>query len=361
MQEKTKGNNRTSNIKVLYLFNGVRKGLIEKIVNGKEHDDHFFGMLRLTKYGVKAGYLEIEQYVPRAVAAFLRRFINIYYIHILLFWKFFSYDIVFTSSAFGSQFVHTLLHIKRPKWVMYDFSITGFIGNAKTTRQRIFKWMTGRASGIITLSKKEAVVLKEMFPHMKEVIQFIPFGVDLSFFKPKDVSEKHQILSVGFAPDRDYETLFAATKDLDIPVVITRSRSVDSFKNLPSYVKSQSFSSRELVEEYVKSKIVVLPLDITDGRNLASGCSTLVEAMAMGSAIIATRTPTTESYITHGENGILVEQKDTEELRDAIKELLQDDTKRKEMGQKAREFTEKNCDADAVAEKMSEFFRELGE
>ena len=220
--------------------------------------------------------------------------------------------------------------------------------------------MTGKAAGIITLSKNEAEKLKQLFPTLKQKIEFIPFEVDLSFFKPQeDIPEEHQILTVGLAPDRDYKTLFEATKGLNIPVVVTRSRTIDSFKNLPSYVHARSFSSHELVGEYAKSKIVVLPLDISARRNNTTGCSTLVEAMATGKAVIATRTPTTESYITHGINGLLVEPKDVAGLRNAIQELLADDGKRRKLGENARAFAEKNCDVEVVAKKMADFFRKI--
>ena len=347
-------------MRILYLFNNVRTGMIERIKRGDDHDDHFFGMLRLPKYGIEADYAEIEQYFSRWFTVILRKFINIYYTHLFLFWKFFSYDIVFTSSAFGSQLVHTIFHLKRPKWVMYDFSITGFIGEGKTVRQKIFKWMTGRAAGIITLSKDEREKLKQLFPALKQKIEFIPFGVDLSFFKPQEnISEEHQILTVGLAPDRDYKTLFEATQGLDIPVVVTRSRTIDSLDNLPSYVQTRSFSPHELVREYAKSKIVVLPLDISEGRNNATGCSTLVETMAMGKAVIVTRTPTTESYITSGVNGLLVEPNDVNGLRTAIQELLVDEGKRKKLGESARAFAEKNCDAEIVAKRMAYFFKKI--
>lgn len=346
-------------MRVLYLFNNVRRDVLEKVKEGVEHDDHFFGMLRLPRCGVNAEYVEIEQYVSSRVARAVRKIFNVYFVHLFLFWKFFSYDIIFTSSAFGSQFVHTVLHLRRPKWVMYDFSILGLIGEGKTLRQKLFQWMVGRAGGIITLSEQEAEMLKERFPRMKEKIQFIPFGVDLTFFKPHNAQEENQVLTVGLAPDRDYETLFRAMDGLDVSLVVTRSRTIDALKDLPSYVRAKFFSSRELLQEYAKSKIVVLPLDIQDGLNTAAGCSTLVEAMAMGKAVIATRTPTTEAYVTHGVNGILVEAKDAEGLRSAIGGLLRDDQKRRQLGEQARMFVEINCDADITAQKMAEFFRKI--
>lgn len=346
-------------IRILYLFNNSRSSALEQIKKGEQSDDHFFGMLRLQHYGVEADYVEIEQYVLPRVARALRRMLNIYFVHLLLFWKFFSYDVIFTSTAFGSQFVHTLFRIRRPRWVMYDFSILGLIGKEKTLRQKLFRFMVGRASGIITLSEKEAEALKAYFPHMKERIQFIPFGADLSFFKLQSVSEEHQIFTVGLAPDRDYDTLFYATDGLGVLVVVSRSRTIDEIKHLPSYVHAKFFTSRELLDEYAKSKIVVLPLDIQDGLNNASGCSTLVEAMAIGKAVIVTRTPTTESYVTHGVNGILVDSKDVDGLRAAIQDLLANEEKRKTLGRNARAFVENNCDAEKTAQKMAEFFKKI--
>lgn len=346
-------------MKILYLFNDIRTNALNQIKKGEQSDDHFFGMLRLSHYDVEADYIEIEQYFSSRIACILRRILNIYFVHLFLFWKFFSYDVVFTSTAFGSQFIHTLFHIRRPRWVMYDFSILGFIGEGKTLRQKLFRFMVGRAGGIITLSEKETEALKAYFPHMKERIRFIPFGADLLFFKPQSVSEEHQVFTVGLAPDRDYETLFRATDGLGVSVVVTRSRTIDERKSLPVYVHAKFFSSRELLEEYAKSKIVVLPLDIQDGLNNASGCSTLVEAMAMSKAVIVTRTPTTESYVTHGVNGVLVEPKDVEGLRTAIQNLLTNEEKRKTLGKNARAFVENNCDIEKTAQKMAEFFKKL--
>lgn len=89
------------------------------------------------------------------------------------------------------------------------------------------------------------------------------------------------------------------------------------------------------------------------------GCSTLVEAMAMGKAIIATRTPTTESYISNGKNGFLVSAGNVEEMRLHISRLLKDDDLRINIGQKAREFAVRECSADIFALKLSQFFKRV--
>ncbi|GEM_PF-830425 len=344
--------------KVLYLFNGKRSGLIDEIKAGDRPDDGFYGMYRLRNYDINANYAEVEDVFPLWFAAFLRKHININYIHIPIIWKLFKSDIIFSSSSFGAEIIHAFIKPEHSKWVIYDFSLTGLIGNMKTLKQKIFRWMVKRAGGIITLSRKEADILKENFPNLREHIEFIPLGVDLKFFRPQDdVEESNQIISVGLDPNRDYNTLFKAAAGIDVEVLITCSRRIEFMRsNLPDKVKTAYFSWKELVREYAKSKIVVLPLDIKNGINDASGCTSLVEAMAMGKAIIATRTPTTESYIINSENGVLVECGDIQGMNKAILNLLADKQKRDYLGENARAFVEKNCDADKSANKMAKFF-----
>ncbi len=347
-------------MKVLYLFNRVRMGLVDKVKSGESHDNHFYGMLRLPKYGVQAEYIEIEQYFPLALCRFLRNHIlNIYYVHIPLFFKLLAYDFVFTSTAFGSQLIHTLYPFKKPKWVMFDFSITGLLGKETTRRQKIFRYLVTHAAGIVTISKNEEERLHLRFPEMKDRIKFIPLGTDTDFFKPKDVLEEHTIFTVGFDPGRDYTTFIEATKDSSAQVVIaTRPSKVEGYE-LPKNFTAKEFTPQGIVEGYSKSKVFVLPLNIKGGINDAMGCSTLVEAMAMAKAIVATRTPTMESYITSGVNGVLVPAEDPHAMKEAIESLLNDDEKRKLMGKAARQFVIEHCTADGVAKNLADFFKKL--
>jgi len=346
-------------MKVIYLFGGSRVGQVENVKDGIQPDDHFHGMLRMKQYHIDADYLELEKVYPQWLSILLRKFLSVYFIHIPFFFKIFYSDIVFASTAYGTEFIFSLLHVKKPKWVINGFGLIGRIGKAQTIKQKIFKWMVGQAGGIITLGNKEAEGLKQIFPNLKDKIRFIPFGVDIKFFRPIDLIEKNQILSPGFDPGRDYKLLFSAIENIDVKLVLSKSRNVDQMTELPHNVKTMFLSWKNLVLEYAKSKIVVIPLDISSGKNDAMGTSSLVQAMAMGKAVIVTRTPTTESYIENGVNGILVEPHDCSAMMIAIIDLLKNENKRMLLGANARKFVEKNCDADHSAMKMSEFFRSL--
>lgn len=347
-------------LKALYLFNQPRKDDIEKIEKGERHDGHLYGMRIMKRFGVEAEYIEIEQYLSPSISRFLRTyFLNIYIVHLPLFLAFFKYDIVFTPTAFGTQFIYTLLGLKKPKWVMYDFSIMGLIGNEKTFKQKIFKWVTSRAAGIVTIGKPEAEALKKKFPHMKDRIAFIPYAADDVFFKLANLPEKNQIISVGFDIDRDFGTFFKACENLEVSVVVAGNPKKIARFTIPDFVTTQWFTSHELVRQYEQSKIVVIPLDISKGNNEAMGCSTLVEAFTMGRPVVATRTPTMESYITHGVNGFLVNPRDPEDMRNAIKSLLENDAKRREMGRKAREFALLHCTKEIGAQRLADFFKSV--
>lgn len=347
--------------KVLYLFSTIRRGQIEKINKGEYHDIHFFSLWRIWRYGVKADYAEIEQYLPLAWCRWLRRkVLNIYLVHLPLMWKFFSYDIIFHINAFVPQLIFSTF-FRKPKWVLYDFSLIGLVGQRKTLKQKILYYLLKhRTAGIITISKEEAHRLQAMFPALKDRIEFIYHGTDLEFFKPQDVLEKHQIFLVGFDPGRDYSTFLKAIEGVPIEAMVTKSHRVKTVpEEFARRTTMRNFTDFELRDEYALSKIFILPLDTKGGRNDAMGCSTLMEAMAMGKAIIATRTFTMESYIKDGENGLLVKEGSVEEMRGAILRLLEDEEFRKKLGLNARLFSEKNCEPEKVARETADFFKRI--
>lgn len=348
-------------MKILYLFNRVRVGLEEKIAHGADHDGHFFGMFRLAKYGIQGEYLEIEQYLPIRLARFLRTHVlNIHYIHLPLFLKMMKYDIVFTSTAFGSLFVKAILGLKRPKWIVFDYGIKGMLGQGITLKQRALKFMIGRCDGMVTLSPGEQRAMCETFPELADNITFFHLGVDTTFFTPDfENKEEEFILSPGRDPGRDLRTLALATADIVPEVKITTSRwNPDAFQ-AAKHLKHYNFSPVELREQYRRAKLIVLPLNTKGGLNDSMGCSTLVESLAMGKAIIATRTETVEAYITHGENGWLVPEGDADALRKAVALLLGDQALRRRLGQAARKFAVDYCDADIFARDLADYFKRI--
>lgn len=349
-------------MKVLYLFNGrPRIKIVNDIENGLNHDGSVYGMSRMKKYGVDVDYVELEKTFSPTVASWLRKkVLNVYFDHLPFLFKFFKYDLVFSTTAFGSQFLRTLIPLKRPLWVMFGVSISGLLGQEIMLKQKLFKWMVGKSSGIVTVGKEEAEVLKNKFPHLSKNIESMLYPVDTKFFSPQDIVEEHQILTVGVDPGRDYKTFFNSCKNLGVKIVVATDPSrLKFFLPLPEQVEAKKYSPLDLVAEYAKSKVVVLPLNTKGGFNDAMGCSTIVEAMAMGKAIVCTKTPTMESFISHGVNGLLVTEGDDLAMKEAVKRLLEDPKMRHDFGVRARKFVVENCDTELFVANLASFFKQV--
>lgn len=354
----------TKPIRVAYVFTGFRGDLWKQVQAGEKDGNGFWGMGYLQQNGVDANLVELEMFYPRGLSSFMRsRLLNVNLVHLPTFFAFFAYDIIYTSTGFGSQLLMTLLRfvgIRRPLWVMHDFSISGFLRHSNTLRRTLIRLITAHSDGIVTLSKKEVTLLEAEFPHLRGRIAFIPYGRDLSYFCPKSVPEVRQVFVPGSDPDRDLATVFKACEGLDVTVLITAPPSrLKKLGALPSFVRHQRFDEKDLVEEYSRSAIVVLPLDTRSGLNDAMGNSVLTEALAAGRPIIASRTNMTTSYITDGENGVLVEERNVAEMRKTIQKLFADDTLRKRLGENARTYAIQNLDARERGKELADFFKRI--
>lgn len=346
--------------KVVFLFSNERTLAYTAVTEGKNHSAGFWGMMDLPRYGVDATFLEIEQFFPMGLVKFFRKNINVYHIHALFFPALFTYDIIYTSAAFGTQLIHMLYPFRKPIWIMHDFSIASMIGEGKTPKQRLFRFMTARSGGIVTLSEEEAVRLRQLFPHLAGRIVCIPFGADLAFFKPNMLEKKNTVFAVGRDPDRDWDTLIGIAPEIPAEVLIaTHERRVAHLRPLPSNVTAGQFSVEDLIRHYQEAKVFVLPLDTSNGLNDAMGCSALYEALALGKAIVATDTHTMRSYITDGVNGLLVPEGHSQALISAIQRLLEDKALRNKYENASRLYAEEHLDLNKQTHKLATFFKEL--
>src|SRR3989337_1328980 len=80
-------------------------------------------------------------------------------------------------------------------------------------------------------------------------------------------------------------------------------------------------------------RVLVLPLE---DKEISTGQCVLLQAMALGKAIVATKTSGTADYIEDGVDGILVPPHDPGKLRQAIMELTRDDEAIARLGANAK-------------------------
>jgi glycosyltransferase involved in cell wall biosynthesis len=186
--------------------------------------------------------------------------------------------------------------------------------------------------------------IQERWHLAAERVVHTPFMVDSHFFAPQQVTAqpRRMICAVGLE-FRDYPTLMAAVRGLDVEVVIAAaspwSKRPDSTQaaEVPSNVTVRKFSQYELRQLYADSQFVVMPLYNV---NFQAGVTAILEAMAMAKAVICSRTPGQSDVIAEGENGFYVPPEDPTALRTQIQFLLDNPDLAKAMGQTGRRRVE---------------------
>jgi glycosyltransferase involved in cell wall biosynthesis len=153
-------------------------------------------------------------------------------------------------------------------------------------------------------------------------VRVVPYGVDHQFWRPQPTGTLAGLCSVGME-QRDYSTLINALRGLNYPTVIAAASpwfshgGVGTRAALPSTITLGKFNYRELRDLYARSRFVVVPLL---DRDFQAGVTTILEAMAMGKAVVVTRTRGQQgaSAVRDGENGLSVPPGDARALREAI-------------------------------------------
>lgn len=85
----------------------------------------------------------------------------------------------------------------------------------------------------------------------------------------------------------------------------------------------------------------------------------LLEAMAVGKPVIATRVGGIPEIVKHMENGLLVEPGDVHELKNALLYILENKDEAKRMGENVAMYVAENYSLDAIVEKMERVYEEV--
>lgn len=231
--------------------------------------------------------------------------------------------------------------------------------NISTRRPTFYLKRLGVGSAVRTfqcLSQSQAAMLSERFSASSSRTQMIYWHVDHRFFRPMpEVPIRNQLASAGMAC-RDYATLVAATRDLDVDVKIAadspwfQQELNISPDTLPPRIEARSYGNyANLRRLYAESSFVVVPLfDV----NFSAGYTVILEAMAMGKAVIVSRIRQRDDFIVDGWNGLYVTPGDVADLRAKIRYLLDNPGEARRLGEHARKTIEERYTLEHYVERM---------
>lgn len=244
-----------------------------------------------------------------------------------------------------------------------------FIGNLLTVVIR-------RTDAFIAISQEIADGLKSDGVQPERIIKMSNF-VDTVKFYPVN-SEGQHMLKIALSLDKNIVinftgriverkgvdvliNAFAKIKELlasSILIIIGTGPDEDKIKNLVlklgmnNNIRFLGHSS-EVAKYYQTSDIFVLP-------SYAEGMpNSLLEAMACGLPVIASRIGGVVDVVEDGKSGILFEPGNVSELTSAMIRLLKDDELRQRLGTEARRRILENFSIDRVAEEYIKLYREL--
>lgn len=185
--------------------------------------------------------------------------------------------------------------------------------------------------GYICVTQRQANLLRRALGEGAAPIAVVSQGVDAQFFNPdaalspESPWKRPYILAVG-AEMRNYALLFEAARRVRADFVVQASSAWmaglrEKVANLPPNVRLMTtcLSYRALRDLYAGAALVVVPLCDTPQ---AAGITTILEAMAMGKAVVATRSAGLPDVLVHGQTGLVVDN-DAQVLADGLAQLLQ--------------------------------------
>ena len=184
-----------------------------------------------------------------------------------------------------------------------------------------------------------------------EKLAVVPYGVDATFWSgAPDVEKQGLVVSAG-REHRDYRTLVSA-----LPAGATLSiadhspfsphatrRDPDVW---PSNVERVQLDPLRLRELYQQASVVVVPVVES---TMPAGITTLLEAMAMGKAVVVTETAELRGVVEDGITGLTVQPGDVTAMGAAIEHLINSPSTRLALGNQARQVILESYDVDVYA------------
>ncbi len=237
------------------------------------------------------------------------------------------------SKLSHTMIAHTLY--PRKKRLFFD------VGRVGTQLDRVLVYST---------SEERYAIDRLGLPESK--VQRIYYHADEQFFKPDGRPLEADLACAAGQLLRDYDCLVDAVRGEPVRVQIAAGspwidHTLEPRGELPANVTWGRLNRFELRELYARSAIAVVPILQNEYQ---TGIATILEMMAMGKCVIATRTRGQTDTIVDGVTGVYVPPGDPVALRQAIRRMLANPDEAAKLGAAARKFMEEKAGLNVFVE-----------
>lgn len=243
----------------------------------------------------------------------------------------------------------------------------------KTLRILGERYLVHKSTLTICVSKSNLVDGRKSFPMKRATV--ITSGIDLNKFDPNNTfhdirhefSIEEDTIIVGYivriTKQKDPLTLLEAialipdtynVKFLFVGDGDLKDTVIEVSKKLKVFHRIIFVEFRQDIPDILSAIAIYCLPSLWEGLPIG-----LLEAMAMGKAIVATEIDGTKEVINHMENGLLIPVKQPRLLADALIILIQKENLRKDLGGKARELIKKEFTIDRMTNEIQTVYKQV--
>lgn len=243
------------------------------------------------------------------------------------------------------------------------------LGHHLTTgaKRRVFRLLRpqARMSRVLVHSRRQLDLAAVQLGIPLARLAYVPYAADTGFWSPRpaaEPSDERPLIVACGREHRDYATLAAACGDLPVRIrvaagsLFSPSAREDRPDAWPANFDVGFAEPLALRDLYARAAVVAVPLVPTD---FQAGVTVIVEAMAMGKALVVSATDGQRDVIEDGVTGVMVPPGDAGTLRDAIARLIADPAERRRLGANARDAAVARFGLDAYADGLARHLAEI--
>ncbi len=349
---------------ILYIFSGTRKDKTRGRIHVDYPDTQLYGQNHLVKFGMNAEYREFKDQYP--IIGFFSKIIGFRGRHSLMFFLARHYDVVFGISVLymliWKKFIRT-----ETKFIIFNSVLSRLLNVHKQSsiKFKILVWILREVDGIVFLAQIDLKNVASRLPFLKEKLFIVHMGVDKDYYKFICHGREDFLLSVGRDDARDYKTVIDVAKKMPMEKfhLVCLPRNIQHIQDIPPNVHIHvNISINELQDFYGKAKALLLIThkDTYSEGSDSSGPTVLLEAMASGLPIIASKKEYLNDYVEHEKDVLLVDFYDSDAIVNGIRTISKGDMGLN-MAKNARLKVDTSLNTEEMAHKLARVFKIIHE
>jgi glycosyltransferase involved in cell wall biosynthesis len=246
--------------------------------------------------------------------------------------------------------------------VALNFGLNLIWRRASDARRALLRTSLRSAARVVCLGEAQRRELIEAAGLDAARVVTLHIPVDAEFFRPLGRGDGGAALAVGKDLARDYRTLVESARRLDARVtLVAHPRNLEGLELPENVSRRRGLSYTSLRAAYAEAACVVVPqhAESFPFGSEGGGLTALLEAMAMGKAIVATDRAVLRDYVADGVEAILVPPEEPAALLEAIERVLGDRDLAGRLGAAARARVERDFTSPAFAARLAPLLRSL--